>query len=87
MIKSFNQEECSQLLADNYVGQLAYIYQGRPFILLMTYFFDANKTIICYSDEGQRILAMRKNSAVSLQVLKLKDVDNWSSALAHGTYE
>jgi nitroimidazol reductase NimA-like FMN-containing flavoprotein (pyridoxamine 5'-phosphate oxidase superfamily) len=32
-------------------------------------------------------MAMRKNSAVSLQVLKMKDVDNWSFVLAHGTFE
>lgn len=87
MITNLTEEECSALLSSNYIGQLAYIYKERPFVVPITYFFDKNNIIIGYSDDGHKTMAMRKNSKVSLQVSNIKDSDNWTSVLAHGTYD
>jgi nitroimidazol reductase NimA-like FMN-containing flavoprotein (pyridoxamine 5'-phosphate oxidase superfamily) len=87
MITNLNEKECSHLLANNYIGQLAYIYKDRPFVVPITYFFNKNNIIIGYSDDGHKTMSMRKNSKVSLQVSDIKDSDNWISVLAHGIYE
>tara|TARA_R110002126_G_scaffold277560_1_gene423491 strand:- start:56637 stop:57089 length:453 start_codon:yes stop_codon:yes gene_type:complete len=87
MIRTINRKKASDILANNYIGNLGYIYKNSPYIVPMTYFFDGKKTIIIYSSEGQKTFAMRKNSRVSLQVSEIKDIDNWESVLAHGIFE
>jgi nitroimidazol reductase NimA-like FMN-containing flavoprotein (pyridoxamine 5'-phosphate oxidase superfamily) len=88
MITNLKEEECSHLLSNNYIGQLAYIYKERPFVVPITYFFkNDNFIIVGYSDDGHKTRAMRKNNKVSLQVSDIKDSDNWISVLAHGVYE
>lgn len=88
MIKSLEKAESLKILDDNYIGHLAYVYQNRPFVIPITYYFDAeNNTIICYSDEGHKINAMRKNPSVSLEVAEIESVNIWQSVLAQGEYE
>ncbi|MGK0412743.1 MAG: nitroimidazol reductase NimA-like FMN-containing flavoprotein [Polaribacter sp.] len=87
MIRNLNRKKSSNILANNYVGNLGYIYKESPYIVPITYFFDGKKTIVIYSSEGQKTYAMRENNRVSLQVLEIKNIDNWESVLAHGTFE
>ncbi|WP_299667885.1 pyridoxamine 5'-phosphate oxidase family protein [uncultured Polaribacter sp.] len=87
MIKNLSQKESADLLANNYIGYLGYIYKDCPFIVPITYFFDGKNTIILYSSEGHKTAAMRKNQRVSLQVSEIKNIDNWDSVLAHGVFE
>ncbi|MFD2915800.1 pyridoxamine 5'-phosphate oxidase family protein [Psychroserpens luteus] len=87
MIRTLKQNESSRLLETNYIGNLSYIYQNRPFIAPITYFFDkANDVIIGYSAEGHKINAMRKNNNVSLSVSGIDSVNSWESVLAQGTF-
>jgi len=87
MIRSLNQKECSNFLANNYIGHLAYIYKGNPYVVPSTYFFDGKNTIIGYSTEGHKTMAMRKNNKVSLEVSEITNVNNWISVLVHGIFE
>ena len=87
MRTDLNNSECINLLANNYIGQLGYIYNNKPFIVPITYYFDKKNTIIGYTDDGHKTKAMRKNINVSLQVSKIQHIHNWSSVLAHGVYE
>lgn len=88
MIKTLTEKNSYKLLETNYIGHLAYIYRNRPFIAPITYFFDKEKhVIIGYSDEGHKIRAMRKNTAVSLEVSEIDAVNDWESVLAHGTFK
>lgn len=88
MIRKLGKEECLTLFENNYIGHLAYIYQNQPYMVPMTYFFDKKlNSIICYSAEGHKINAMRKNNEVSFEVTEIESVNNWKSVLAHGTYE
>ena len=89
MITNLNDNECANLLANNYVGQLGYIYIDRPFIVPMTYYFDKeNHTIIGYSEDGHKTMSMRKYQKVSLQVLDVEEnSSNSNSVLVHGHYK
>ena len=88
MIRKLDEEECHLLLQNNYIGHLAYIYQNHPYMVPMTYFFDQKlNSIICYSAEGHKINAMRKNDRVSFEVTEIESVHNWKSVLVHGNYE
>lgn len=88
MIKNLDIKECYFILENNYIGYLSYIYQDKPHVLPITYYYDkVSNAIICYSGEGHKITAMRKNSAVSLQVSEISTVNNWKSVLVHGKFE
>ena len=80
--------ESLRILRNNYIGRLAFISEGKPFTVPITYFFDpSDKSIISYSGPGHKIDAMRKNQSISLQVDAIVSVYNWESALVHGTFE
>ena len=88
MFKNLEEREIDYILENNYVGQLAYIYKGKPFIVPITYFFDKdNNTIICYSGDGHKMNAMRKNPEVSLLVSDIDNITRWKSVLSHGVFE
>ncbi|XCF04859.1 pyridoxamine 5'-phosphate oxidase family protein [Tamlana crocina] len=88
MIKTLDKSESIAVLASNFIGNLSYIYRGRPFVVPITYFYDKNiGVIISYSGEGHKIRAMRLHKQVSLGVSEIDSVNSWNSILAHGTYK
>ncbi len=88
MFINLEDKEIKFILENNYIGHLGYIYQNRPYVVPITYFFDKeNNNIICYSGDGHKMNAMRKNNAVALQVSEIDTVSNWQSVLVHGSFE
>lgn len=87
MIRTLDEKESCQILSNNYIGYLAYIYQNRPFIKPITYFYNQkNDVIISYSGNGHKVNAMRKHDQVCLEVAEIDSVNNWKSVLVQGTY-
>lgn len=83
-----NQNECLNILIDNYIGHLGYLANGIPYVIPISYFYDQeSKTIISYAAEGHKISAMRENKNVALNVQEITSITNWKSVLAHGTFE
>lgn len=88
MIRTLTEIECINILEDNYIGNLSYIYRGRPFIAPITYFYDKkNNVIIGYSAEGHKVRAMRKNANVCLNVSEIDSVNSWMSVLVQGEFQ
>ncbi|PQJ68820.1 MULTISPECIES: pyridoxamine 5'-phosphate oxidase family protein [Polaribacter] len=87
MVTNLNDNECVQILSNNYVGQLGYIYIDRPFVVPMTYFFDKENIIIGYSEDGHKTMAMRNYRKVSLQVSEKQSSTVCNSVLVHGFYK
>lgn len=88
MIKRLDHKQEVQLLSENYVGHLAFISEGSPYILPVTYYYDKEQElIISYSSEGHKIKAMRKNKQVCLSVNEIDSVSNWRSILVHGEFD
>lgn len=88
MIKTLVNKEKMLMLSTNYIGYLSYIYNNNPFVVPITYFYNNEKNnIICYSGNGHKINALRKNNAISLSVSNIDSVNDWKSILIQGTYE
>jgi nitroimidazol reductase NimA-like FMN-containing flavoprotein (pyridoxamine 5'-phosphate oxidase superfamily) len=88
MIRQLKDKECIHILTNNYIGNLAYIYNGSPFITPITYFYhEKMNAIIGYSAEGHKIKAMRKEPSVSMSVSDIDSVNTWDSVLIHGRYQ
>lgn len=88
MIKTLNNKEQLLLLSTNYIGNLGYIHQNKPFIVPITYFYNEEKNnILGYSANGHKISALRKNNSVSLSVTDIDSVNDWKSVLVQGTFK
>lgn len=88
MIRQLTDKECLYILTNNYIGHLAYIFNEKPFIAPITYFFHEKiNAIIGYSAEGHKIRAMRKNNTVCMEVSEIDSVNVWDSILVHGRFE
>ncbi len=88
MIKDLEEKEAIKLLSSNYLGRLAYLEDKHPFVIPITYFYDPeSKSIISYASPGHKINAMRKNSAVSLEVDEIRSMKSWQSVLVKGKFE
>jgi len=87
MLKKLTTSEKKLLLSKNYIGNLGYIDANQPYIIPITYFFDEPKNrIICYSNGGHKIDALRKDNSISLNVTDIDSVNKWRSVLVLGTY-
>jgi hypothetical protein len=88
MIKMLEKKKCLELLRENYVGHLGFISQSAPFVVPITYYYDAeHHSIISYSGEGHKIDGMRQNRLVSMEVDEIKTVNQWQSVLVQGEFE
>jgi nitroimidazol reductase NimA-like FMN-containing flavoprotein (pyridoxamine 5'-phosphate oxidase superfamily) len=88
MFTNLDDKKMKFILENNYIGQLGYIYKNKPYVVPITYFYDKEtNSLICYSGDGHKMNAMRKNNVVSLQVSEIDTVTNWQSVLVHGIFE
>ena len=88
MIRVLKERESMHVLSSNYIGYLGYIFNNKPFIAPMTYYYNIEKnTIIGYSDQGHKINAMRKHDKVCIEVANIDAIDHWESAQIHGTFK
>jgi len=77
-----------RILRNNYIGHLSYLWQGKPYLIPITYYYDwTDKTIISYTSEGHKINALRENSSATIQVEAIQSIFNWESVMVHGTFE
>lgn len=77
-----------RILKNNYIGSLAFIAHKDPQVLPITYFFDeGSNSLISYSNDGQKVQAMRLNPSVSLGVYEITSPCHWKSVLVQGIYE
>lgn len=88
MYTTLDENACRAILENDYLGHLSYIYQNRPFVVPITYFYDAERNvIICYSAEGHKMNAMRKNNEVAFNIVDVDGLTQWKSVMVHGKFE
>ena len=88
MIKTLETKEKLFILSRNYIGYLAYIYNNQPFVVPITYYYNEEQNnIICYSSNGHKIEALRKNNAASICVTDIDSVNDWKSIMVTGLFE
>ena len=46
MMTNLSEKESKQILANNYLGNIAYISGESPYMVPMTYYFDGDQTFI-----------------------------------------
>ena len=86
MFSRLNEQQATELLANQRVGRLGCITDNGPYIVPINYYF-ADGCIHSHSLQGMKINALRKEQRACLQVDQIESDVRWRSVLAFGTYE
>jgi nitroimidazol reductase NimA-like FMN-containing flavoprotein (pyridoxamine 5'-phosphate oxidase superfamily) len=86
MIGTLTPQEIEQVLTTEILGRIAFIIEGRPTVVPITYAYDG-EAIYVHSAEGEKLHAMQVNPTVCFEVEQIEDMANWRSVVAHGTFE
>ena len=88
MITDLKKDACFEILSNNYIGHLAYVYNNTPYVIPITYFYDKTYIrVICYTGEGHKTTALRANGSAALEVAEIEFIDHYRTVLVHGTFE
>jgi len=86
MFGNLSSNEIDQLLNQQLVGRLGCHADGLTYVVPVSYAYDGD-CIYCHAFEGMKMDMMRKNPDVCFQVDNTKNLSNWQSAVAWGTFE
>ncbi|MEZ4773487.1 MAG: pyridoxamine 5'-phosphate oxidase family protein [Bacteroidia bacterium] len=88
MVGKLSSTEIESILSRNYIGHLACTDGLTPYIVPITYYYDAPRnSIIGYTTVGRKIETIRKNPKVCVEVSEITNLTNWTSIIAEGTYQ
>jgi len=85
LIQSLAPAQSEEILKRNRVGRIAFTTQGRVNILPMHYRYDSG-WIYGRTQPGGKLLLILRNRRVAFEVDEHKDVFDWRSVVAHGTF-
>jgi nitroimidazol reductase NimA-like FMN-containing flavoprotein (pyridoxamine 5'-phosphate oxidase superfamily) len=86
MIAALTDKQIEEILYQNVLGHLGCNDGFNTYVFPINYVYDG-KYIICHSQTGLKIEAMRQNKRVCLQVDEIKDFKNWKSILVLGDFQ
>ncbi|CAN7636800.1 pyridoxamine 5'-phosphate oxidase family protein [Rhizobium sp. LjRoot258] len=84
-VREMTERESRELLARGHVGHLACVHDNRPYVVPVSYAFDAEKLYV-FSLTGQKIDWLRSNPNACLQVEESGENHRWKSVVAQGIY-
>ena len=86
MFEKMNSDEVEQLLRQQLVGRIGCHAHGITYVVPVSYAYDG-KYIYCHTFEGMKINMMRTNPEVCFEVDNTKNLANWQSVIAWGSFE
>ena len=86
MIATLSNEQIEKVLKSQMVGHLACHANNRSYIVPISYAYDGHY-IYAHTYEGLKLQMMRQNPSICFQVDERKDMANWKSVVAWGTFE
>jgi hypothetical protein len=86
MLGELTTDEIENILKSNVIGRLGCCMQQKIYVVPVTYIYDG-EFIIGNTVEGMKIEILRQNPECCFEVDILKDLANWQSVIAWGTFE
>ena len=86
MLGELTAEEIEEVLSSNAVGRIGCASQQKVYVVPVTYGYDG-ESIIGHTIEGMKVEILRQNPECCFEVDVLKDLSNWTSVIAWGTFE
>ena len=86
IVTEMDRTECMDLVRSNSLARLACEKSGQPYVVPITYAVDGNY-LYSFSLIGQKLLWMRDNPKVCVQVDEFGESRSWRSVVVFGRYE
>jgi nitroimidazol reductase NimA-like FMN-containing flavoprotein (pyridoxamine 5'-phosphate oxidase superfamily) len=86
MLGDLTKEEIEDVLLSNVVGRIGCHTQQKMYIVPISYAYDG-ESVLGHTVPGLKIDLLRLNPECCFEVDVLKDLANWKSVLAWGTFE
>jgi nitroimidazol reductase NimA-like FMN-containing flavoprotein (pyridoxamine 5'-phosphate oxidase superfamily) len=88
LIHELSPHDCQEVLGRCDLGRLACVRVDQPYVVPIHFSFDSDRNCVySFSTIGQKILWMRENPKVCLEVEEIRDTDHWTTVIALGRYE
>ena len=86
LIHELSTAECRKVLRHSHLGRLACCRDDHPYVVPISFDFDGEH-LYSFSTLGQKIVWMRENPNVCVEVSDIIDRFHWTTVLAFGGYE
>lgn len=86
MLGELSAREIEDILKSSVVGRIGCCAQQKMYVVPVTYIYDG-EYIIGNTVEGMKINLLRQNPECCFEVDIVKDLANWQSVIAWGTFE
>lgn len=86
MLGELTKTEVEDILRSNVIGRIGCSTPQRMYIVPVTYLYDG-EFIIGHTVEGMKIKLLRENPECCFEVDVMKNLANWRSVIAWGTFE
>jgi nitroimidazol reductase NimA-like FMN-containing flavoprotein (pyridoxamine 5'-phosphate oxidase superfamily) len=88
LIHELTPTECAEILQRTNLGRLACAKDGQPYVVPVHFSFDLERSCVYgFSTVGQKVMWMRENPRVCLEVDEVADKDHWQTVIVFGRYE
>jgi len=86
MLGELSKVEIEDLLTSNVIGRIGCSAQQKMYVVPVTYAYDG-EYVIGHTEEGMKIKLLRQNPECCFEVDVMKNIANWQSVIAWGTFE
>src|SRR5690349_16428412 len=86
MFGKLRSEEIEQLLKQQLIGRIACHADGVTYVVPISYAYDG-VYIYARTFEGMKVNMMRKNPDICFEVEDTKNLSNWQTVIAWGSFE
>jgi uncharacterized protein len=86
MFGQLNPEEIEKLMSQQYIGRIGCSTADTTYVVPISYTYDG-EFIYAHTFEGMKIDMMRKNPNVCFEIENTKNLSNWQTVIAWGTFE
>ena len=86
MLGELTSHEIEEILRSNFIGRIGCSSKQKMYVVPITYVYDG-ESIIGHTTEGMKVNLLRENPECCFEVDVMKDLANWQSVIAWGTFE
>lgn len=88
LIHELTPKQCAEVLQRASLGRLGCARGGQPYVVPIHFSFDVERgCVYSFSTVGQKVLWMRENPLVCLEVDDVADKNHWQTVVIFGRYE
>jgi len=87
MMGTLTEKQIDDVLRKEMIGRIAYVADGWPRIVPVTFVYNRERYVFSHSAEGHKMEWLRKNPRVCFEVEQIGSMSDWRTVVARGMFE